>query len=243
MSARRAKRSGRPAAPASAWRRRPQLARPGPELLVADVEVGLAHRSQRASAGPRAASAPAPSRGTCFPSMGQRRPARYPRAMKQRSQSVAHGAVRAPQARQRPMVGSSISARSSRTTRAAAFSSSAAAFSIVTPATPGYCSANQRRIDASRAAASASSRLAASRRRGSRIQRDHRALRPVARERAGERAEQRQPVLVDRRLHQLPDVRSARACGGCGGARPGPCRGARAAAGSTRPGASPRRVQ
>ena len=36
--------------------------------------------------------------------------------MKQRSQSVAHGAVRAPQTRQRPIVGSSISARSSRTT-------------------------------------------------------------------------------------------------------------------------------
>ena len=68
--------------------------------------------------------------------------------MKQRSQSVAQGAVRAPQTRQRPIVGSSISARSASTTRRAAASSSADAFSIVTPATPGYCSANQRRIEA-----------------------------------------------------------------------------------------------
>ena len=126
--------------------------------------------------------------------------------MKQRSQSVAHGAVREPQARQRPIVGSSISARSSWTTRAAAVSSSAAAFSIVTPATPGYCSANQRRIDASRAACSASRRLAAPSRCGSRIHADDRALRLVAGERARERAEQVEPVLVDRRLHELPHV-------------------------------------
>src|SRR6185312_1241827 len=106
--------------------------------------------------------------------------------MKQRSQSAAHGAVRAPQTRQRPIVGSSISARSSRTTRAAAASSSSAARSIVTPATPGYWSANQRRIDASRAACSASSSPAASRRCGSRIQ-------PIT-------------VCCDRRLHELPDV-------------------------------------
>ena len=127
--------------------------------------------------------------------------------MKQRSQSDAHGAVRAPQTRQRPIVGSSISARSSRTTRAAAASSSAAARSIVTPATPGYWSANQRRIDASRAACSASSRPG--RVETVRIEdpADHRLLRLVARERRRERAEERRAVLVDRRLHELPDVR------------------------------------
>src|SRR6478609_4574994 len=120
--------------------------------------------------------------------------------MKQRSQSVAHGAVRDPQARQRPIVGSSISARSSCTTRAAAASSSAAAFSIVTPPTPGYCSANQRRIDASRAACAAQPL-------GLEEPADHRALRLVACERACERAEELEAALVDRRLHELPHIR------------------------------------
>ena len=127
--------------------------------------------------------------------------------MKQRSQSVAHGAVRAPQTRQRPIVGSSISARSSRTTRAAAASSSAAARSIVTPATPGYCSANQRRIDASRAACSASSRPG-------RV--EPLRIEDPADDRAAAACRRRPPrasvprsgsaVLVDRRLHELPDV-------------------------------------
>ena len=126
--------------------------------------------------------------------------------MKQRSQSFAHGAVFELQTRQRPIVGSSISARSSCTTRAAAASSSAAAFSIVTPATPGYCSANQRRFDASRAACSASVRLAPLQPLRIEDPLDHRALRRVARDRAREHAEQLEPVLVDRRLHQLPHV-------------------------------------
>ena len=126
--------------------------------------------------------------------------------MKQRSQSVAHGAVREPQTLQRPIVGSSISARSIWTTRAAAASSSAAAFSIVTPATPGYCKPNQRRIDASRAAGL---RLPqADRAQSVRLEEpgEDGALGLIARDRARERAEQRQAVLVDRRLHELPHV-------------------------------------
>ena len=69
--------------------------------------------------------------------------------------------------RQRPIVGAFTSRRRRATTRAAAVSSSSAARSIVTPPTPGYCSANQRRMLAVRPACSASSSVESRSRAGS----------------------------------------------------------------------------
>jgi hypothetical protein len=126
--------------------------------------------------------------------------------MKQRSQSVAHGAgpraADAAAADRRVLdLGAQLSHDAGRRGLL-----ERGGRSIVTPATPGYCSANQRRIDASRAACSASSRPAASRRLRVEDPADHRLLRLVAGERRGERAEERRAVLVHRRLHELPDV-------------------------------------
>ena len=95
--------------------------------------------------------------------------------------------ARAPQERQRPIVGDSTSTRSRATTRAAAASSSAAARSIVTPPTPGYCSANQRRMLASRPACSASSSDAPRSRAVSRRKRELRPRDAVAGDRERER--------------------------------------------------------
>ena len=159
----------------------------------------------------------------------------------QRSHSGNHGAHDRPHERQRPIVGDSTSTRSRATTRAAAASSRAAARSIVTPPTPGYWSANQRRMLASRPARSASSSDAPRRRAVSRRKRDLRTCDAVARDRERERREELEPVLVDGRVDELPRVREREACGRArraGAGRPGAEAGAAAA---TRRRASSRR--
>ena len=111
-----------------------------------------------------------------------------------------------PHVRQRPIVGAFTSRRRRATTRAAAASSSSAARSIVTPPTPGYWSANQRRMLAVRPACSASSSVASRSRAGSsrKVSSDRWAVSPASGERQGR--EQLGVVLVDRSIDQLPGV-------------------------------------
>ena len=150
------------------------------------------------------------------------------RSRAQRSQSGNHGAHERPHERQRPIVGDSTSTRSRATTRSAAASSSAAARSIVTPPTPGYWSANQRRMLASRPACSASSSDAPRRRAvSSRNVSCGRATRSPAMARASV-ASSSSAVLVDRRVDELPRVLERQPAAALG--KP-PLDGVRAAAG------------